>query len=136
MCVKLSSEVVSSIPNGTTTGKTKEPLKDVREKILELYKAAWALKPSAVVIIHKWKNYTMTISRFRSIVRCLMRKVADQPKTTRDDLVSDLKAVGTTVTKNTIGNTRHRYRLKSCRFPCNTHNQFQGLTNHFSCGKK
>ncbi|KAL0203905.1 hypothetical protein M9458_001923, partial [Cirrhinus mrigala] len=34
--------------------------------------------------------------------------------TTREDLVNDLKAVGTKVTKKTIGNTLRRDGLKSC----------------------
>ena len=38
----------------------------------------------------------------------------EQPRTTRDDLVNDLKAAGTIVTKKTIGNTLRREGLKSC----------------------
>ena len=44
----------------------------------------------------------------------MMRKVRDQPSTTQEELVNDLKAVGTTVTKRTISNTQHREGLKSC----------------------
>ena len=43
----------------------------------------------------------------------MMRKVRDQPSTTQEKLVNDLKAVGTTVTKRTISNTLHREGLKS-----------------------
>ena len=43
-----------------------------------------------------------------------MRKVRDQPSTTQEELVNDLKAVGTTVTKRTFSNTLHREGLKSC----------------------
>jgi hypothetical protein len=32
----------------------------------------------------------------------IMRKVRDQPRTTRQDLVNDLKRAGTTVSKETI----------------------------------
>lgn len=39
----------------------------------------------------------------------VMGKVVDQPKTTHEQLVNDLKADGTTVTKNTTGNTLHHY---------------------------
>ncbi len=43
-----------------------------------------------------------------------MRTVRNQPRTTREDLVNDLKAAGTIVTKKTIGNTLRREGLKSC----------------------
>ncbi len=46
-----------------------------------------------------------------------MRTVRNQPRTTREDLVNDLKAAGTIVTKKTIGNTLHREGLKSCSGP-------------------
>ncbi len=44
----------------------------------------------------------------------IMRTVRNQPRTTREDLVNDLKAAGTIVTKKTIGNTLHHEGLKSC----------------------
>ncbi|CDR18374.1 unnamed protein product [Oncorhynchus mykiss] len=43
-----------------------------------------------------------------------MRKVRDEPRTTRQDLVNDLKRAGTTVSKKTISNTLRRHGLKSC----------------------
>ena len=45
----------------------------------------------------------------------IMRKVRDQPRTTRQDLVNDLKRAGTTVSKKTISNTQRRHGLNSCR---------------------
>ena len=47
-------------------------------------------------------------------ISIMMRKVRDQPSTTQEELVNDLKAVGTTVMKRTISNTLHRKGLKSC----------------------
>ena len=43
----------------------------------------------------------------------IMKKVRDQPRTTWQDLVNDLKRPGTTVSKKTISNTL----LKSCSAP-------------------
>ena len=63
---------------------------------------------SVGVIIRKWKKYKITIKRPLSVapckisphgVRMIMRKVRDQPRTTWEELVNDLKAVETTVTK-------------------------------------
>ncbi len=47
-------------------------------------------------------------------VSMIMRTVRNQPRTTREDLVNDLKAAGTIVTKKSIGNTLRRGGLKSC----------------------
>lgn len=44
----------------------------------------------------------------------ILRKVRDQPITTREDLVNDLKRAGTTVSTVTISNTLYRHGLKSC----------------------
>ncbi|KAJ8375558.1 hypothetical protein SKAU_G00061380 [Synaphobranchus kaupii] len=114
-------------------GKTKELSKDVRDKIVDLHKAGMGYKTiskqlgeketTVGAIIRKWKKHKMTINRPRSgaprkISPCgvsmIMRKVRDQPRTTRKELVNDLKAAGTTVTKKTIGNTLRRNGLKSC----------------------
>ncbi len=105
-------------------GKTKELSKDIRDKIVDLHKAGMGYKTitkklgekgtTVGALIRKWKIYKTTISRPWSGalcmillhgVRMIMRKVRDQPRTTREELVNDLKAVGTTVTKQNIGNT-------------------------------
>ena len=74
-------------------------------------------------IIRKWKKHKVTANlpwsgASRKISTCgismMMRKVRDQPSTTQEELVNDLKAVGTTVTKRTISNTLHCEGLKSC----------------------
>ncbi len=44
----------------------------------------------------------------------IMRTVRNQPRTTREDLVNDLKAAGTIFTKKTFGNTLRCEGLKSC----------------------
>ncbi len=44
----------------------------------------------------------------------IMRRVRSQPRTTREDLVNDLKTAGTIVTNKTIGNTLRHEGLKSC----------------------
>ena len=87
-------------------GKTKELSKDIRDKIVDL---------------HKVYKVTANLPRSgapRKIsprgILMMMRKVRDQPSTTQEELVNDLKAVGTTVTKRTINNTLHREGLKSC----------------------
>ena len=44
----------------------------------------------------------------------MMRNVRDQLSTTQEELINDLNAVGTTVTKRTISKTLHCEGLKSC----------------------
>ena len=74
-------------------------------------------------IIRKWKKFKMTVKHPRSGAPCkisprgasmIMRKVRDQPRTTWQDLVNDLKRAGTTVSKKTISNTLRRHGFKSC----------------------
>ncbi len=74
-------------------------------------------------IIRKWKKHKITgnLPRFGAPckisprgISMIMRKVRNQPRTTWEDLVNDLKAAGTIVTKKTIGNTLRREGLKSC----------------------
>ncbi len=45
-------------------------------------------------------------------VSMILRKVRDQPRTTREDLVNDLKRAGTTVSTVTISNTLHPSGIK------------------------
>ncbi len=55
------------------------------------------------VIIHKWKKRKITVNLPRTGAPCkisprgvsmIMRTVRNQPRTTREDLVNDLKAAG------------------------------------------
>ncbi len=74
-------------------------------------------------IIRKWKKFKMTVNLPRTGAPCkislcgvsmILSKVRDQPRTTQEDLVNDLKRAGTTVSTVTISNTLHRHGLKSC----------------------
>ena len=74
-------------------------------------------------IIRKWKKHKVTANLPQSGaphkisprgISMMMRKVRDQPSTTQEEIVNNLKAVGTTVTKRTISNTLHCEGLKSC----------------------
>ncbi|KAL0149804.1 hypothetical protein M9458_054852 [Cirrhinus mrigala] len=75
------------------------------------------------MIIRKWKKHKITAILAQSGAPCkisphevsmIMTTVRNQPRTTWKDLVNNLKAAGTTVTKKTTGNTLRRERLKSC----------------------
>ncbi len=113
--------------------KSKELSKDVRDKIVDLHKAGMGYKTIAKqlgekvttvgAIIHKWKKHKITVNLPWSGAPCkisprgvsmIMKTVRNQPRTTLEDLVNDLKAAGTIVTKKTIGNTLRREGLKSC----------------------
>ena len=113
--------------------KTRELCKDIRDKIVDLHKAGMGYRTigkqlgekatTVGTIIRKWKKFKMTVNLPRSGAPCkisprgasmIMRKVRDQPRTTRQDLVNDLKRAGTTVSKKTISNTLRRHGLKSC----------------------
>uniref|UniRef100_A0A8C7RAQ8 Tc1-like transposase DDE domain-containing protein n=1 Tax=Oncorhynchus mykiss TaxID=8022 RepID=A0A8C7RAQ8_ONCMY len=113
--------------------KTRELCKDIRDKIVDLHKAGMGYRTigkqlgekatTVGAIIRKWKKFKMTVNHPRSGAPCkisprgasmIMRKVRDQPRTTRQDLVNDLKRAGTTVSKKTISNKLHRHGLKSC----------------------
>lgn len=52
-------------------------------------------------IIRKWKSGAQCKLLLYG-VKTIMTKVVDRPKTTREESVNDLKAVGITVSKNTI----------------------------------
>ena len=107
--------------------------KDIRDKNVDLHKSWMGYKKiskqlgekltTVGAIIRKWKKHKVTARLHRSGaprkisprgISMMMRKVRDQPSTTQEELVNDLKAVGTTVTKRTISNTLHREGLKSC----------------------
>ncbi len=107
--------------------KTKELSKDVRDKIVDLHKAGKGFKTNAKqlgekvttvgAIIRKRKKHKITVNLPRSGAPCKIspRGVSMIMRTTRIlDLVNDLKAAETIVTKKTIGNTLRCEGLKSC----------------------
>ncbi len=94
--------------------KTKELSKDVRDKIVDLHKAGMGYKTIAKqlgekvttvgAIIRKWKKHKITLNLPQSGAPCkissrglsmIMRTVRNQPRTTREDLVNNLKTAGT-----------------------------------------
>ncbi|KAI4876413.1 hypothetical protein NFI96_000578 [Prochilodus magdalenae] len=114
-------------------GKTKELSKDVRDRIVDLYKAGMGNKAiskkldekvtTVGAIIRKWKKYNITVNRPRPGAPCkisprgvslIMGNAKNQPRTTREELGNDLKAAGTTVSKKTLGNTLKGNGLKPC----------------------
>ncbi|XP_078804048.1 uncharacterized protein LOC144992271 [Oryzias latipes] len=112
-------------------GKTKELSKDTRDKIVDLHKAGSGYgakqlgekKTTVGAIVRKWKRLMMTVNVPRSGaprklsprgVSMMLRKVKNQPRTTREELVNELKRAGTTVSKATISNTLKRHGLNSC----------------------
>uniref|UniRef100_A0AAZ3QXW4 SAM domain-containing protein n=1 Tax=Oncorhynchus tshawytscha TaxID=74940 RepID=A0AAZ3QXW4_ONCTS len=89
---------------------TRELCKDIRVKIVDLHKAGMGYRTigkqlgekatTVGAIIRKWKKFKMTVNHPRSGAPCkisprgasmIMRKVRDQPRTTQQDLVNDLK---------------------------------------------
>ena len=85
--------------------KTRELCKDIRDKIVDLHKAGMGHRTigkqlgekatTVGAITRKWKKFKMTVNHLRSGAPCkisprgasmIMRKVRDQPRTTRQDL--------------------------------------------------
>ncbi len=114
-------------------GKTKELSKDTRDNIVDLHKDGMGYRTigkqlgekatTVGAIIRKWKKFKMTVNLPRTGAPCkisprgvsmILRKVRDQPRATREDLVNDLKRAGTTISTVTISNTLHHHGLKSC----------------------
>ncbi|KAI4890926.1 hypothetical protein NFI96_009968 [Prochilodus magdalenae] len=113
--------------------KTRELCKDIRDKIVDLHKAGMGYRTigkqlgekatTVGAIIRKWKKCKITDNLPRSGAPCkisprgasmILRKVRNEPRITRQDLVNDLNRAGTTVSKKTISNTPRRQGLKSC----------------------
>uniref|UniRef100_A0A3B3TH33 Uncharacterized protein n=1 Tax=Paramormyrops kingsleyae TaxID=1676925 RepID=A0A3B3TH33_9TELE len=114
-------------------GNNKELTKDIRDKIVDLHKYGMGYKiiskqlgekvTTVVAIIHKWKKDKITVSYPRSgaprkisshVASMILRMVRANPRTTQEEFVNDLKAVGTIFNKRTISNTLCSYNFKSC----------------------
>ncbi|KAI4881877.1 hypothetical protein NFI96_003987, partial [Prochilodus magdalenae] len=117
----------------STMPKTRELCKDIRDKIVDLHKAGMGYRTigkqlgekatTVGAIIRKWKKCKITDNLPRPGAPCkisprgasvILRKVRNEPRITRQDLVNDLNRAGTTVSKKTISNTLRRQGLKSC----------------------
>ncbi|XP_072523827.1 uncharacterized protein [Salminus brasiliensis] len=111
--------------------KTKELSKDTRDKKLHkagkgygaIAKQLGEKRSTVGAIIRKWKKLNMTVNLPQTGAPCkisprgvsvILRKVRNQPRTTREELVNDLKRAGTTVTKVTVSNTLRCHSLKTC----------------------
>ncbi|KAI4886403.1 hypothetical protein NFI96_015319, partial [Prochilodus magdalenae] len=83
---------ISKTPT-TNMAKTKELSKDTRDNIVDLPKAGkgYGAMPSSLT------GAPRKISPRG--VSMILRKVRNQPRTTREELVNDLKRAGTTVSK-------------------------------------
>ncbi|KAL0158951.1 hypothetical protein M9458_047027, partial [Cirrhinus mrigala] len=126
-------EINQSNSKLSAMAKTKELSKDVRDEIVDLHKAGTSYKTIAKqlgekvttfgVIIHKWKKHKITInpSVWGSMKDLTSWSFIDHEngeesaQNYTEDLVNNLKAAGTIVTKKTIGNTLRCDGLKSCR---------------------
>ncbi|KAK3518761.1 hypothetical protein QTP70_012085 [Hemibagrus guttatus] len=108
----LSTEAINQSDSKLSSmAKTTELSRDVRDEAVDLHTAGMGYETIAKqlgekvttggAIIHKWKKHTIPVSLPRSGAPCkisppgvsvIMRTVRNQPRTTREDLVNDLKA--------------------------------------------
>src|SRR4029434_4994500 len=110
-------------PNDQLCAQEAHRLVLIRPNKVHLGKQLGEKQTTIGAIIRKWKQHQTTVNRSRSgapykisprAISVIIRKVQNNHRTTQGELVNDLKAAGTTVTKKTIGNTLRRNGLKYC----------------------
>ena len=114
--------------------KTKEISVDLRNEIVEAHKGGKGYRvignmfhiPTSTVgsIIRKWKEYQTTENLPRTgapkkistrALNHITRIVSKKPQTTRKELVEELEAVGTSVSKHTVSNALRERGLRSSK---------------------
>ncbi len=125
-----TDSINQSDPKLSTTAKTKELSKDVRDKTVDLHKAGMGYKTIAkqlgeketTVIIHKWKKHKITVNLPRTGAPCKSFNDHENGEESAQNYTGGGSCQwsqgswesGTIVTKKTTGNTLRHEGLKSC----------------------
>ncbi len=123
---------INQTPTSPLWARPNKLSKDTRDNIVDLHKAGMGYRTIGNSLVRRqqllaqllekernsrWLSISLGLglhARSRLEVSMILRKVRDQPRTTREDLVNDPKRAGNTVSTVTISNTLNRHGLKSC----------------------